>query len=132
MSETTRARSDRRLEFLSSLLVTGVAAANYWAVDIDEVTVDHGEHGIVYLSVTLGPLEPCDFEPKAITLGDIEDALNLVKSGEIEFFNPGYRREPTAARMKLLDETDGWDSDYDAWDADCILQIAMFGEIAYG
>jgi len=56
-------------------------------------------------------------EKHAITKKSIIDALQKMD-------DPKYKH--TKALDRILNQT------YDAWDADCVLQMACFGEVVYG
>lgn len=114
------AKSEAREEWLRDLLITAVEGGiNYWA-SVSDYRPDEG-------SVTVHDEE--DGDTYSVTTDTIATAVGKFMRGEngcqfIESAGDG--------QFKLSNRTNGEDGDYDAGDADCILQIACFGEVVYG
>jgi hypothetical protein len=95
---------------------------DYWAE-----TATHDEANQTY-TVTL--LDDCVDEDagvvgKTVTYQDLYDASKRLASGEVK-----VNSATKAVCQQLV--TDPSDVDYDATDADVIVQVAMFGEIVFG
>lgn len=60
----------------------------------------------------------------------VERGISKIVQGRVEYHNSGYRE--SRKRWALLSATDGGEGDYDAIDADCVVQADMFDEIRYG
>lgn len=124
------ARSPERTEFLSDILITATGGISYWAeVTGTEDLVDKARSGTAIQSISLKDHEDSS-KTHTITLDDVARGLALLSSGTLNYSNMGYSETP--ARLRALDKTDGDDSDYDASDADAIVQAAIFGKIVYG
>lgn len=73
-------------------------------------------------------------ERYVITVSDIIRAISMLATSGMNYSNSGYDRSPfgdTRSRFMLLLNSGGVDSDYDAFDADAIIQIAALGELTY-
>ena len=92
---------------------------DYWAE-----TATHDEANQTY-TITLLPGCVDTFETKTVTYQDLYEASKKLASGEVSV-NPTTK----AVCQQLV--TDPSDVDYDATDADVIVQVALFGEIVFG
>jgi hypothetical protein len=92
---------------------------DYWAE-----TATHDEANQTY-TITLLPDCVDTFETKTVTYQDLYEASKKLASGEVSV-NPTTK----AVCQQLV--TDPSDVDYDATDADVIVQVALFGEIVFG
>lgn len=120
---TTTIQTAERTTFLSDLLLTGLAASDYWGTATNIITDAAGRT----VSATI-----VDFDDQAhhITLNTVATGLRRIKTGKIGFHNPGYQE--SQKRLATLDRTNGDDSDYDAIDADAIIQAGALNELTYG
>lgn len=120
---TTITRSTERTEFLSDILITGLAAGSYWGTATDFVTDTEG--------LTVGAtIVDFDDAVHQVTLDTVAAGLKRLGSGELAFHNSGY--DESHSRLAKLDRTNGDDADYDAIDADAIIQAGALNEITYG
>jgi hypothetical protein len=67
-----------------------------------------------------------EIKDKVLTYQDLYDACEKLATGKVSV-NSNTKQ---VCQQIILDPTD--DVDYDAEDADCIVQVAMFGEIVFG
>ena len=67
-----------------------------------------------------------EIKDKVLTYQDLYDACEKLATGKVSV-NSNTKK---VCQQIILDPTD--DVDYDAEDADCIVQVAMFGEILFG
>lgn len=124
------ARSPERTEFLSDILITATGGISYWAeVTGTEDLVDKVRSGTAIQSISLKDHEASS-KTHTVTLDDVARGLALLSSGTLNYSNMSYSETP--ARLRTLDKTDGDDADYDASDADAIVQAAIFEKIVYG
>lgn len=122
-------RTAERTEFLSDILLTATGGITYWATVTDsEELVDKVRTGTAIQSITLVDQE--ESSTHTVTLDDVARGLKQLSSGSLNYSNMGY--DETPARLRLLDTTNGDESDYDALDADAVVQAALFGKIVYG
>lgn len=128
--------STERTQIYRDILVTAIEGGiNYWA------TVLHYKHDMHPTTAELGPrchaiiVEDEDgAESKTIDTAAIRKAMSILHKGG------GYSTRPGAEapdwwkkkwRRAYQDCADGsWD--YDASDADAVVQVACFGEVIYG
>mgnify|MGYP003119861196 CR=1 FL=1 len=123
---------NRRLEIsdelIESLLITAFeGGSTYWAENVSckdrEDMLKVGGYKSQYLTRTkkkdavMYIHDGYTEEKHAITKKSIIDALQKMD-------DPKYKH--TKALDRILNQT------YDAWDADCMLQMACFGEVVYG
>ena len=113
--------SEARTEFLTGILCTAAEGGiNYWA-GVGTYKWD-GPAGLRQIQLVEREEDPKD--PKGqhtVTLKTIEKGLGLIRAVA-----------PNRQDLFLADQTDGEDGDFDAADADAIVQIALFGELVYG
>nr|WP_296774146.1 hypothetical protein [Rhodococcus sp. (in: high G+C Gram-positive bacteria)] len=122
-------RTAERTEFLSDLLLTATSGITYWATVTDpEALVEKVRTRTAIESITLVDQE--ESSTHTVTLDDVARGLQQLSSGSLNYSNMGY--DETPARLRLLDKTNGDESDYDAFDADAVVQAALFGKIVYG
>lgn len=118
-----RTRTPERIEFLTDLMTSCLAAANYWA------QVESEDGG----TVTIVDLED-EHREHTVTLDTIARGINLLSKQDMNYNNMGYDRSSygkTRARIGLFNRTNGRDSDTDAWDYDAMLQCGVFGKVIY-
>jgi hypothetical protein len=70
--------------------------------------------------------EEADFEPKTLTTKDIKAAIRKLATEAVKY-GENYK---DVARGLMFDGS--MEYDWDANDADAIVQVAMFGEVVYG
>lgn len=128
----TRERSAERKEFLGALLTTAIeGGVNYWA-QVVEYKWDCDEPYAVL--VDCEEAEEDEPERLLVDLDVIARGINKIASGEVGFYNMGYEGDSNT-RMLVLNRTNGTDDrlgDYDALDADAVVQAGLFGEIVFG
>ena len=119
------ARTAERNEMLSDIWVTAVSCVRYWA-EIEKWDAKE---------MVFRPHEPYEdgVETYTVTIDTISRGLRLCANGEVEAYNSGYE-DKFKTRMSRLYRDKGPipDEDYDAVDADIILQAGVFGELVYG
>ena len=119
----TRKRSPEREQFLNDLLVTAIEGGiNYWAW-ITDAEQTHDKQGRVtgYKSVTIREKENGD-QTYTITIDTMATGINrLLKRLSYDI----------AADLHLANKTNGDDGDFDALDADQIVQHAIFDKSVY-
>lgn len=95
-----------------------MAEIGYWG-DWDEPVFD--KDGLWKQSYFVSTnVEEADFERKLLTRKDIREAIAKIQSGDVPL------------KQEIIDWTrEGIDA-MDADSADCVLQVAMFGEVPYG
>ena len=103
-------------EDISNVITTAVEGGiGYWSkVENYKPINDDGSFAIL-TELRLHPEVPGDFDPHTITTNNILDGI----------------RQFCELRNCTPDNLFGDDGDYDAGDADLIIQFAMFGEIIY-
>lgn len=123
------ARSDERTEFLSDLLLTATSGITYWAeVTNTEDLAAKVRAGAAISSITL--IDNEESTKHTINLDDVARGLALLGSAKGNYANSGYAE--TEKRLASLNQTNGGDGDYDAFDADAVVQAAIYGEVRYG
>lgn len=121
----------------SDILITASeGGSNYWArfdkrpirsVPAEKtypetvVSDDYVCEGVVLTDIEAD--QPTEF---VVTVADIVKALRKIASGKVEVM----RSVISASHMVLIGKADG--AEFDATDADCVLQVACFGKIIYG
>ena len=121
------ARTAERNEMLSDILCTALSGIRYYAEIIEYAKDGH--------SAIIRPYEDYEdgVETYTVTIDTISRGLRLCANGEVEAYNSGYE-DKFKTRMSRLYRDKGPipDEDYDAVDADIILQAGVFGELVYG
>lgn len=115
-------RSEEREEFLSSLLNDGMSTGYSW---FQYSRIKRNADGYI-VSAHVAELndDETGYEPRGIV--DIETVARgfaLLRKGPIEYLSEDYR-----ARLITVDRTNG---DYDANDADVILQLGILSQLKY-
>lgn len=120
--------STERHEFLTSIIEEGLHYGSWWEID---AIVRDGKGNILVAEV-----RDEDGERHYITPHSITAAFRRIGSGQVKFYNPGYREEvhgKTSTRFNQYDRSNGMESDLDAIDYDALIQVAVFnGELVYG
>ena len=151
-------RSEERTQFLSDIIITAVeGGTNYWAyaagyewsdddpsttqvylADMEEVLEYEQEHGMVPDPKKGEPWNHVTIETVARAFGILEkahmgiderykeEALLNAETGKRMFLHPDLRKRYLEANR----ENDA--GEFDAGDADNIVQIGMFGTVVYG
>lgn len=126
----TRPRTDKRKEFLTDLLTTAVEGGiNYWAGvirykwDTDTGTALGEAFVDLYETEEAYDKKPEDIEVFHVTIDTIAHGIGILREKHAHY--------PPKAFWEA-DRTNGEDGDYDAGDADAILQAGLFGEVVYG
>jgi len=120
-------RSEARKQFLADVLSTAIEGGiNYWA-NIDSAERVDCEQDVIgwrYGQVRIHDKEDgSDFGTMRVI-----DA-NTVARGLRELRNS---TRYSFADMRKADRTNGDEGDFDAGDADAVIQLGIFGEIVYG
>lgn len=82
-------------------------------------------------------MEP-DFQPVYVDAAKMIEAITKLMTTEITFYTMGYSRTFKERLASVFDEVsrgvdfDKADFDFDAGDADCMMQIAVLGKTVYG
>lgn len=106
-------------ELFENIIDDGGYAIGYWVSQ-----GHHDAHAQTY-RVTLLPEYVESWVSKTITYQDLYNACNLLATGEVSV-NSNTKKVCQAI------VTDPDDVDYDAEDADVIIQVALFGDIIFG
>jgi hypothetical protein len=112
---------DERLATLFEYIVDDAGMAiGYWA----ESAV-HDSNKQTY-TITVNVWTEDDFETKVLTYEDLYEAARKIADGEVEI--------NSATKSVCIDIVHGVveDVDYDADDADIIVQVAMFDDVLFG
>jgi hypothetical protein len=105
------------------ILTTAIkGGTGYWAWVSEIVRTDE----LDVTSVKFHANEEDDFEPKTITSADVKAAIRKLATEDVKY-GANYK---AVARALMFDGS--MEADYDAGDADGIVQVAMFGEVVYG
>ncbi len=120
-------RSEARKQFLADVLATAIEGGiNYWAAvdSAERVECEQDVIGWRYGSVRiLDKVDGTEFGTMRII-----DA-NTVARGLRELRNSTRYAFPA---LRKADRTNGDEGDFDAGDADAVIQLGIFGEIVYG
>jgi hypothetical protein len=106
-------------ELFESIIEDAGYAIGYWA---DEAT--HNTEAQTY-AITIQEEYADEYESKTLTYGDLLEATKKLASGAVK-----VNSQTKAVCQAIV--SDPSDVDYDADDADVIVQVAMFGEIVFG
>lgn len=119
----TRKRSPEREQFLNDLLVTAIEGGiDYWAWIIDaEQTHDKQGRVTGYKSATIREKEDGD-QTYTITIDTMSTGINRL----LKRCGPGV-----ATQLREANRTNGEAGDFDALDADQIVQHAIFDKSVY-
>ena len=98
------------------------------------------EGELPYAVATVHDVEDRDFPPTEVDAPKVIEALKKILCGQIKpFYTLGYGASTYAMRLtKHLDDIvagakpDETEYDYDASDAEMVIQVALFGEVVYG
>lgn len=107
------------VELFGNLVEDAGYTIGYWA---EEAT--HDESKQTY-SVTVQEEFADEYESKVLTYADLLEASKKLASGEVK-----VNSQTKSVCQAII--SDPSDVDYDAEDADVIVQVAMFGEIIFG
>jgi hypothetical protein len=116
---------DKEFQTFADILVTGVEGGiNYWC----DVLAYKWE---CQPSETFAKLDEHDEEDgqHTITSDTLARAAEVMLAKPDVFFPSAYGN---ARELALAILTDAGDLDYDAGDADCMIQIGLFGTVVYG
>lgn len=138
-------------EIAADLITTAVEGAiNYWASVSDYTWAGPGyghsdgrpwaDGDTQHVSVTVYETDGDDPEHgHTVDVAAMRVALLRVVAGECKpFFTPGYERRYETRVVDALRKVaagtplDQTDYDFDASDADCMMQLAVLGEVVYG
>lgn len=133
----TITRTPERIRFLSDLLTTAVEGGiNYWC-QVAEYRIwanpDAPSGELVERDDPYAVVVDYDGDEHRIDLDVIARGINRITDGKVTYYNHGYQN--TDRRMASLNRSNGQDDDlgdYDAWDADAVVQAGLFGELIYG
>jgi hypothetical protein len=131
MTVSLRKRSAEREQFLSDVMTTAVEGGiNYWASVSDyRWDAPFDQQGVTVYDHSGDELPP---EGKRVTPEDIASAISKMRANKDGLFAWAHRSESYWVQFWLADRTNGEDGDYDAGIADCILQVAVFGDVIFG
>lgn len=121
-------RSPERTEFLADILTTAVEGGiNYWA-EVSDYTWDFDNPGVAFVRVYC--IEDDDLTPPEGVPVDIEKIAKAIA----RILNPEIPTDLSATNVKMIGdaskENDAGDVDADL--ADCIMQVAVLGDVIYG
>ena len=111
--------NDNLVELFGNIIEDAGYAIGYWA---DEA---HHDADARTYAVTIQDEYADEFENKTLTYDDLLEASKKLASGAIK-----VNSQTKSVCQAIV--SDPSDVDYDADDADVIVQVAMFGEIVFG
>lgn len=117
------AKSAERIQFLSDILATAIEGGiDYWAYfdSIEKVDDPNDILGWRYEQAIVREAEDPD-EIHKINLDTIAKGLGILRK----------RNADRDKDLLLANRTNGYEGDFDAWDADKIVQFALFGSLVY-
>lgn len=117
------AKSPARIQFLSDILTTAIEGGiNYWAQfsSIEKVDDANDILGWRYESAVIHDYDDPS-EKYTINLDVVAKGLGILRK----------RNADRDKELLLANRTNGDEGDFDAWDADKIIQFALFGELVY-
>lgn len=120
------ARSQQRQNFLADVLTTALQGGiNYWAGVGSAATRNTESHGFENLTATI--LDLAEVE------GGQHDAVQHIDYNTItRGLRLARRIGPERPHLALADRTNGREGDFDAEDADIVVQLGLFEHIVYG
>ena len=136
MATTTSKTSDRQDAYRDILITAIEGGINYWAYvndyepDCDAPDYKAGANCHAVISVRYAEDFP-EVQKVRVTEATIRKGFNILRNGGGHHVKPApewYHRKWRDAYRKCA--TGEWD--YDAGDADSILQAGLFGEVVYG
>lgn len=121
-------RSPERTQFLADILTTAVEGGiNYWA-EVSDYTWDFDNPGVAFVRVYC--IEDDDLTPPEGVPVDIEKIAKAIA----RILDPQIPTDLSATNVKMIrdasKENDAGDVDADL--ADCIMQVAVLGDVIYG
>ncbi len=132
-------------EFLAYVLATAIeGGSTYWACDMKDVKRENfGDHGKFIVSATWRDAEDEDNKRYPISLESMHTAMGKMAVEAVQRrMNPDHVRTIAlndrtlelwaTAFLASENQLDDGDFDYDAGDADCLVQVAIFGDVIYG
>jgi hypothetical protein len=129
-------RSPERAQFLADVITTATEGGiQYWArvtgyrwfsPELEGGTAEPGPGGTANAWVELVDAEEDDGERHRVDLDKIAHAFGVVRQGTPK----GWNDDDVARMRQAYAELDA--GEIDAGDADCLLQLAIFGEVVYG
>ena len=111
--------NEELVELFGNLVDDAGYTIGYWA---EEATHDQDKQTY---SVTVQDEYADEYESKVLTYADLLEASKKLARGEIK-----VNSQTKSVCQAII--SDPSDVDYDADDADVIVQVAMFGEIVFG
>lgn len=121
-------RSPEREQWLADVLTTAVeGGVNYWA-SVSEYKWQDRAPADVYAVIH----DQEDDEPGAghrVTIDTIAHGLSTLRRARA---TEAWLQSESWRRVLDSDRTNGDEGDFDAGDADCIVQAGIFGEVIYG
>jgi hypothetical protein len=125
-------RSPERIQFLKDVLITAVEGGiNYWGAvadydpDAGTVTVYEMEEG--KWDDATGYVEyPNDYIPSRVTIDTIAKGIGILLEQRKDHDPKSYWHQ-----FVIANRTNSEDGDYDAGQADDILQAGLFGSVVY-
>jgi hypothetical protein len=112
--------NEELVELFGNLVDDAGYAIGYWA---EEATHDQDKQ--TYSVVVQADYADDDIASKVLTYADLLEASKKLASGSIK-----VNSQTKSVCQAII--SDPSDVDYDADDADVIVQVAMFGEIVFG
>lgn len=123
-------RSPERVQFLSDVLTTAVEGGiNYWSYVSEYKPFGNPPTVYVHEMAEDGEAHEETDAKFFIGINEIARAIRTIQNNpaKFRFAHQGYWLQFWEANR-----TNGEDGDYDAGIADCIVQVACFGEVVYG
>lgn len=126
----SRPRTDKRKEFLTDILTTAVEGGiNYWARVVKYKWDPDGGTALGEAYVDIYETEEAyDKKPEDIEIHHVD--IDVIAKG-IGVLRAKHAHYPPKAFWEA-NSSNGEEGDYDAGDADAILQAGIFGEVVYG
>lgn len=135
-----RKRTPERARFLAAIVTTALEGGigywsqaedyRWWDPELDGGTALH-EDGICNAYAVICDQEGDDPDKcYLVTVDDVARALGILRKGPVKFLDDGQRADIVAQDRANGDDENH--QDIDATLADCIVQVALFGEVVYG
>lgn len=121
-------RSPERTQFLNDLLITAIEGGmtSQWA---EFRSIERDEELNIVKAVLVDEYDPVDMAPQSWTV----TIDTMAKGLAVHRNDPAFTEQCEGGNgLTLADRTNGEDGDYDAIDADAILQLGLFGKVVFG
>lgn len=121
-------RSPERTQFLADIITTAVEGGIYYWAEVSDCTWDFDNPGVAFVRVYC--IEDDDLTPpEGVPVG-----IEKIAKAIARILDPEVPTDLSATNVKMIrdasKENDAGDVDADL--ADCIMQVAVLGDVIYG